>query len=164
MNDHFQNWCTLKLCDLAEHKHTVEIMALFEASKYRFLMQKAVKKIIRNNAFFLKDVKNSTLILYSLCSCFYKSYKQLKKFSNVGFKAKLQPTECTQIANSDQDLLWDIANNSINYCLKKLKKLPDVVKITNERSSEFKKYPLKSSLSKNSRKPLDFLLLRQVPP
>ena len=32
-----------------------------------------------------------------------------------------------QIAYSEEELLWDVDNNSINYCSKDLKKLPDVI-------------------------------------
>ena len=32
-----------------------------------------------------------------------------------------------QIANANEDLLWDAADNSMNYCSDDLKKLPDVV-------------------------------------
>ena len=38
---------------------------------------------------------------------------------------------------SDEDLLWDVADNSIKYCLNSLIKLPDVVQSTNKTSSEF---------------------------
>ena len=59
-----------------------------------------------------------------------------------------------QIANSDEDLLWGVDDNSIKYCSNDLKKLPGVVQSTSERSSKFKKNSLYSSLSKNSRKPI----------
>ena len=70
----------------------------------------------------------------------------MKKFSYVGFRSKLRPPECPQIANSDEDLLWDVADNSINYCSNALTKLPDVVQSINKRFLEFKKYPLNFSL------------------
>ena len=40
----------------------------------------------------------------------------MKKIQYPGFRSKLQPPECTQIANSAEDLLWDAADNSIAYC------------------------------------------------
>ena len=52
--------------------------------------------------------------------------------------------------------MWDVADNPINYCSNKLKKLPDVVQSINKRSSEIKKYPSNSSLSQNSRNLLNF--------
>ena len=39
---------------------------------------------------------------------------------------------CTQIANSDKDLLWDVADNSINYCSNGLKKFTGVVQSTDK--------------------------------
>ena len=65
---------------------------------------------------------------------------------NLFHDLKKKFPECTQIANSNKDLLWDVADNSINYCSNDLKKLPDVVQVTYERFTEFEKDPLKSSL------------------
>ena len=62
------------------------------------------------------------------------------------FQIKIATAECTQISNSDEDLLWGVTDNSINYCSNDLKKLPDVVLIKNPKS--LNKYPLNSSLSK----------------
>ena len=52
---------------------------------------------------------------------------KIGKFSYIVFWSKLRSLKCTQIAKSDEDLLWDIADNSMNYCSNDLKKLPDVV-------------------------------------
>ena len=49
-------------------------------------------------------------------------------------RSKLWPPESTQIANQDEGLLWDVADNSINYCWNNLKKLPDVVRSTYKKS------------------------------
>ena len=62
----------------------------------------------------------------------------------------MQPPECTQIANSDADLLWDVADKFINNYWNDLKKLANVLQSTNKSSLEFKKYPLNSSFSKKS--------------
>ena len=61
------------------------------------------------------------------------------KMEKIRFRSKLRPPECTQIDNSDEDLLWDVANNSINCCSNDLKKLPDVVRSTHKRPLDFKK-------------------------
>ena len=88
-----------------------------------------------------------------------------KKISEVFFTSKLQPSDCTQISNSDEDRLWNFANNSINYRSNGLKKISKVVQSTNKKSSEFKNYPLNCPLSKkNPENHLTFSLLRQVTP
>ena len=79
---------------------------------------------------------------------FLKSVKQWGKISYAGFRSKLRSPQFTQIASTDEDLLRDVADNSINYCSNDLKILPDVVYSTDKRSSEFKKCLLNSSLSK----------------
>ena len=50
------------------------------------------------------------------------------------FQIKIATAECTQISNSDEDLLWGVTDNSINYSSNDLKKLPDVVQSTNKKS------------------------------
>ena len=90
-------------------------------------------------------MKNDTFLKY------VKKLNLLFRWPNlgmyVGFRLKLRPPECTQIINVDEDMLWNIANNFVNYCSNDLKKLPDVVQSTNKSSSELKKYSLNSSMS-----------------
>ena len=57
----------------------------------------------------------------------------MEKFSHVGFRSKLRRTKYTQIADSDEDLLWDVAGKSIDYSSNDLKKLLDSVQSTDKR-------------------------------
>ena len=50
----------------------------------------------------------------------------------------MRPPECTRIANSDEDLLWDVAGNTINYCPNDLEKLPGVVQSTKKSPKSLK--------------------------
>ena len=98
-------------------------------------MQKAVKKMVKNVTPFVKTrlIKlNLRLRWLTSYLCSQKLSKRWGKFSYVSFRSKLRPPEFTQIANLDEDLLWDVANNFINYCLNDWKKLPDVVESTDK--------------------------------
>ena len=89
----------------------------------------------------------------------------MEKNSYLGFRSNLRPSECTQITNSDEDLLWDAADNPINYCLNDLKKLPDAVQNTNKRSLQLNKIFIKIfPVKKIHENRLIFGFQSQVPP
>ena len=47
---------------------------------------------------------------------FLKMIWAMQKIQSRWFQIKIVTPEFTQISNSNEDLLWDVADNSINYC------------------------------------------------
>ena len=86
-----------------------------------------------NNDTFLKPFKKIKFSTLMVNFWFIR-----EKISYVNFRSQLRSPKCTQIANSDEDLLWDVVDNYIDYSSNDLEKLQDVVQSTTKRSLKFK--------------------------